>query len=388
MGNKKDILNLELHNFSLKDEIYEESRALAKLDESELEAIKKRAKLFVEKLKGFSVNSEEFRDYQKAIYHLADEASRANLRAVNHFLDRPAIITSTNNFNNINPVSNNLTKLKEILENELDPKNISKEKTKKLFGIFEIKNDVLKEYFLRFQKKQFDIKIIMDILSSAHLDIDKDNASLEVEKQHIVEHITRIEKYIFFAIELEKALKNEMENIKRENLDKSYVIEREFLEIIRQKRKDLIKRQALNLHGYKIYNYLEENNNELIKGIDEIVENITFTLNSAIKLAQKLANQKINLDELKKPNYTNFIKTNHNSCAITKEHKSINSIEELKESFKRNYEIIDAVNEYKKRALTDIENSTQTLKKEVEKLKKSVKIESFTPTIRNQILFN
>ena len=159
--------------------------------------------------------------------------------------------------------------------------------------------------------------------------------------------------------------------------EKARVVREEMLFYARQKVTDLLTQLAVNIQGYLALDMIRKNNLELTKGVDRATTTTVSALRTAVIVAQALANQKLVLDQIGALNATtgNLIAT---TSELLREqtgqiHQQAASgtieIAKLQQAFANIYQTMDAIADFKSKALLAMQTTVTTLSDEVAKSK-------------------
>lgn len=145
----------------------------------------------------------------------------------------------------------------------------------------------------------------------------------------------------------------------------------------RQKVTDLLTQMAVNMQGYLALDLVRKNNLELVKGVDRATTTTVSALRTAVIVAQALANQKLVLDQIAALNTTtgNLIAGTSELLREQSGHihqqaaSSTIELAKLQQAFNNIYQTMDAMADFKVKALASMQTTVDTLSQEVEKSK-------------------
>jgi uncharacterized protein YaaN involved in tellurite resistance len=131
------------------------------------------------------------------------------------------------------------------------------------------------------------------------------------------------------------------------------------------------------VQGYLALDLVRKNNLELIKGVDRATTTTVAALRTAVIVAQALGNQKLVLDQIGALNTTtgNLIASTSEllrdqSAAIHRQAASSTiEIAKLQQAFANVYQTMDAISDYKVKALDAMQRTVDALTGEVAKSK-------------------
>lgn len=222
-----------------------------------------------------------------------------------------------------------------------------------------------KKYFNKIKQEESDIAKSVKELEKKKKILERDNITLEIEINNILE-ITKIidEEYengIIFKEEIIKIIENAN---KEQDQTKAKYYTQTVLEPIEKKLFDLQQMSLVKKQSGIALEVIRNNNKEIIRNIERITDVTFVALNTAIIVAEALYNQRISLKkitELEKGT-ENFAK--NVGKAVKKEENRINnsSIEDLKKAFDDAYSVIDDAQIQNKKVLPENELKLMELK--------------------------
>jgi uncharacterized protein YaaN involved in tellurite resistance len=185
----------------------------------------------------------------------------------------------------------------------------------------------------------------------------------------------RLEKYIHIGKKLDGELATRAAALEAPDPEKARIVREEMLFYTRQKVTDLLTQMAVNIQGYLALDLIRKNNLELMKGVDRATTTTVSALRTAVIVAQALANQKLVLDQISALNTTtgNLIASTSEmlrdqSTAIhTQAASSTIDIAKLQLAFANIYQSMDAIADFKTKALGSMQTTVDTLSGELAK---------------------
>jgi len=153
------------------------------------------------------------------------------------------------------------------------------------------------------------------------------------------------------------------------------VVREEMLFYTRQKVTDLLTQLAVNIQGYLALDLVRKNNLELVKGVDRATTTTVSALRTAVIVAQALNNQKLVLDQISALNTTTGNLINATSEMLRDQGTAIQQqaasstieIATLQKAFANVYQSMDAIGEFKTKALASMQTTVDTLGSEIAK---------------------
>ena len=308
-----------------------------------------------------------------AVHNLGDADIRASAAVSNSLLNRPAAAMSSGPFDPKSQISTSLVKLRRTVE-DLDPTQQGLFGKKNLWGTLPFGN-TLRDYFHKYESSQKNLDAIIQSLYSGQDELQKDDASLEQEKANVWAIKGRLEQYIYMAGALDQQVSAKIASIQSSDPDRAKELQTDVLFYVRQKRQDLLTQLAVNTQGYLAMNLVEQNNRELIKGVDRATTTTVSALRTAIIVAQALANQKLVLNQINALNTTtsNLIESTsemlkqQSGQVYQQAADSTVNLQKLQNAFNNIYQSIDAIDMYKVQALDNMQKTVDALTTEIDK---------------------
>lgn len=228
----------------------------------------------------------------------------------------------------------------------------------------------VKKYFSKIKQEETDIAKSIKELEKKKKILERDNITLEIEVNNIVDIIKIIdEEYENGVIFKEEIIKIIDEATKKQDQTKAKYYNQAVLEPIEKKLFDLKQMSLVKKQSGIALEVIRNNNKEIIRNIERITDVTFVALNTAIIVAEALYNQKISLKkitELEKGTE----KFMQNVGKAVKEEYSINngSVEDLKKAFYDAYSVIDDVQLQNKKVLPENELKLMELKNKKKEL--------------------
>jgi uncharacterized protein YaaN involved in tellurite resistance len=289
-------------------------------------------------------------------------------------LERPVGTLKNGMFDQGARIGQSLIDLRRQIE-ELDPSRQGDLfSARKLLGLIPLGNRLV-DYFDRYQSSQAHLNAIIESLKRGKDELLRDNASIEQEKVSLWTLMVRLEKYVHIGKKLDTELDARARAFDAGDPEKARVIREEMLFYTRQKVTDLLTQLSVNIQGYLALDLIRKNNLELMKGVDRATTTTVSALRTAVIVAQALGNQKLVLDQITALNTTtgNLIASTSEmlrdqSAAIHQQAASGTiEIAKLQQAFANVYRTMDAISEFKVKALDSMQATVNVLTDEVAK---------------------
>ena len=351
----------------------DEADQLVKLDLTKVPELDAKVNDFVMHVLQTPVNTSVFDEKVKAIHQLGSAEIRASAQIANRMLDRPAKSMDKALFDN-SPIAKSLTELRSVVE-DLDPsRQGSLSSPRKFLGIIPMGKSV-QDYFRKYQSSQTHINAIIESLYHGKDELMKDNASIEQEKVNMWALMHSLRQYIYVGQKIDERLEQKIGELEATDPEKARVVKEELLFYVRQKNMDFLTQLAVNIQGYLALDMIRKNNLELIKGVDRATTTTIAALRTAVMVSQALSSQKLVLDQINALNSTTSSLIESTSVMLKRQtaqvHEQASSssvdMEKLQKAFNNIYETMDAIDDFKVKALGNMQQTVNVLTQEVDK---------------------
>lgn len=253
-------------------------------------------------------------------------------------------------------VVNGLAQLQTQMK-DLDPSGIDFTQKGVIGKLF----NPIKNYFAKFEKADSIIADTVESLGKGKAVLKNDNTTLEIEQLALRDLTKKLAQQIELGMQMDTAITEAIERAKVENVDEERIkfIEEEVLFPLRQKVMDLQQMQAVNMQGIIAMEIVRRNNKELIRAVDRAESVTVSALRIAVTVASALYNQKIVLEKVNAVNEaTNKLigatakMLKDQGATIQQQAMETNiSVDTLRGAFNDTFAALDAVTDYKQKAL-------------------------------------
>lgn len=264
-------------------------------------------------------------------------------------------------------VVNGLAQLQTQMK-DLDPSGIDFIKKGPLGKLF----NPIRNYFAKFEKADDIIADTIEALGRGKATLKNDNTTLEIEQLALRDLTKKLGQQIELGMKMDEAITAAVEKAKTENVDEERIkfIEEEVLFPLRQKVMDLQQMQTVNMQGIIAMEIVRRNNKELIRAVDRAESVTVSALRIAVTVASALYNQKIVLEKVNAVNEATNKLIGATSKMLKEQGASIQqqametnvSIDTLRDAFADTFEALDAVTDYKTKALPQMKATIQEFK--------------------------
>ena len=347
-----------------------------RLKPEDVHVLDEQVRAFIDEVVTLDGNDPKFRETADRIHAMGNKDIEASASVSNRMLERPVRTMKIGLFDSGSDIGKGLIDLRRTIE-ELDPtRQGDLFAPRKLLGLIPLGSKLV-DYFDRYQSSQSHLNAIIEALKHGKDELMRDNAAIEQEKVNLWTLMERLEKYIYLGKKLDGELDAKVRAIEVGDPEKARVIREELLFYARQKVTDLLTQMSVNIQGYLALDLVRKNNLELIKGVDRATTTTVAALRTAVIVAQALGNQKLVLDQISALNTTtgNVIASTsemlRDQSAKIHQQAASSTIEiaKLQQAFQNIYRTMDAIADFKIKALDAMQKTVDTLSTEVTKSK-------------------
>lgn len=329
---------------------------------------------FVTAVTSLDIHGADFKSRVDAIGSMGNAEIAQAAAVSNRMLERPINSLKNGMLDEKSSVSKGLGDLRATIE-KLDPSRQGDLfSPRKLLGFIPMGNKLVR-YFDGYKSAQSHLNAIIESLYRSKDELQKDNAAIETEKTQLWALMKRLEQYVYLGKKLDTSLSAKLDALDATDPDRAKILREDVLFDTRQKVTDLLTQMAVNVQGYLALDLIRKNNVELIKGVERATTTTVSALRTAVIAAQALANQKLVLDQITALNTTtgNIIeataqmlrqqtgKVSEQAAGATVD------VKQLQRAFENIYATMDAVADYKVKALGSMQQTVDALTTEVGK---------------------
>ena len=352
----------------------ESASGRVRLRAEDVSALDAQVRQFIDDITAHDSQDPKFKEAVERIHSMGVKDIEASASVSNRMLERPVKSLENGLFDKGAEIGKGLVDLRRQIE-ALDPSRQGDLfSARKLLGIIPMGNKLV-DYFDKYQSSQSHLNAIIESLKRGKDELLRDNAAIEMEKANLWGLMERLEKYIHIGKKLDAELATRAAALEASDPEKARVVREEMLFYTRQKVTDLLTQMAVNIQGYLALDLIRKNNLELMKGVDRATTTTVSALRTAVIVAQALANQKLVLDQISALNTTtgNLIAgtsemLRDQSTAIHQQAASSTiDIAKLQQAFANIYQSMDAIADFKTKALGSMQTTVDTLSGELAK---------------------
>ncbi len=343
---------------------------LVPLKTEQVTELERRVDSFVDELVAQDAASPEFGKKVDQLTNLGAAEIAAAAGQSNRFLDRPVRAMDKDT-----GIGADLTQLRATIE-DLDPSRKGDLMTKKkLFGIIPFGGNKLRGYFDSYKSAQTHISAILTRLKDGKDELLHDNAAIDQERANLWTAMGKLEQMVHVSKTLDARLEAKALELDYIDPAKAKAIRESALFYVRQRTTDLLTQLAVSVQGYLALDLVKKNNVELVKGVDRASTTTVAALRTAVTVAQALTNQRLVLEQIGALNTTTANMIDSTGELLKTQTAAIHEqaagstipVETLKRAFQNVYDTMDAIDNFKLKALDSMKTTVDTLSSEVEK---------------------
>ena len=352
----------------------ESASGKVRLKPEEVSALDEQVRGFIDDITTHDSQHPKFKEAVERIHSMGSRDIEASASVSNRMLERPVRTLTKGPFESGAQIGQSLIDLRRQIE-DLDPaRQGDLFAPRKLLGLIPLGNKLL-DYFDRYQSSQAHLNAIIESLKRGKDELLRDNAAIEMEKVNLWTLMERLEKYVHIGRKLDAELEAKVSVIQATDPEKARVVREEMLFYTRQKVMDLLTQLTVNIQGYLALDLIRKNNLELIKGVDRATTTTVSALRTAVIVAQALANQKLVLDQVGALNTatgnmiasTSEMLRDQGAAIHQQAASSTIEIAKLQQAFTNIYQAMDAIDDFRGKALGAMQTTVGTLEAEVAK---------------------
>jgi uncharacterized protein YaaN involved in tellurite resistance len=352
----------------------ESASGKVRLKPEEVSALDEQVRGFIDEITTYDSQHPRFKEAVERIHTMGSKDIEASASVSNRMLERPVRTLSKGPFGTGAAIGQSLIDLRRQIE-DLDPSRQGDLfSPRKLLGLIPLGNRLI-DYFDRYQSSQAHLNAIIESLKRGKDELMRDNAAIEQEKVNLWTLMERLEKYVHIGRKLDGELEAKARELEAGDPEKARVVREEMLFYTRQKVMDLLTQLTVNIQGYLALDLIRKNNLELMKGVDRATTTTVAALRTAVIVAQALANQKLVLDQVGALNTatgnmiaaTSEMLRDQGAAIHQQAASSTVEIAKLQQAFANIYQAMDAIDDFRGKALDAMQSTVGTLEAEVAK---------------------
>jgi uncharacterized protein YaaN involved in tellurite resistance len=352
----------------------ESASGKVRLKPEEVSALDEQVRGFIDEITTYDSQHPKFKEAVERIHTMGSKDIEASASVSNRMLERPVRTLSKGPFGTGAAIGQSLIDLRRQIE-DLDPaRQGDLFSPRKLLGLIPLGNKLI-DYFDRYQSSQAHLNAIIESLKRGKDELMRDNAAIEQEKVNLWTLMERLEKYVHIGRKLDGELEAKARELEAGDPEKARVVREEMLFYTRQKVMDLLTQLTVNIQGYLALDLIRKNNLELMKGVDRATTTTVAALRTAVIVAQALANQKLVLDQVGALNAatgnmiaaTSEMLRDQGAAIHQQAASSTIEIAKLQQAFANIYQAMDAIDDFRGKALDAMQSTVGTLEAEVAK---------------------
>jgi len=264
------------------------------------------------------------------------------------------------------------------MRGHLDKLNPGKEgdlfQPQKLLGIFPYGNK-LQAYFRKYQSASTQLQKSMEQLYAARDDMQRDVVDIEATRSKLWDAMQKLGAAIHFAETLDARLHAKVEALKATDAPRAKALEQEVLFYVRQNLQDMLTQQAVCTNGYLALDVLKKTGREVMNGCNRVATTGMSALAVAQTVARATGNQIQVMDMLSGVNSTiegliaesgRQLNTHVEKTTQFAQNPMI-GIEKLKEMFDQTFKAMDAMDDFRSKAITVMGQNNAMIKDQLAK---------------------
>jgi len=272
---------------------------------------------------------------------------------------------------------------------QLDDLNPGKEgdllQPKKLLGLIPYGNK-LQAYFRKFESAGDQLKKAMTQLYAARDDVQLDIADIESTRAKLWEAMQKLAAAAHFAESLDTQLAAKVSALEANDPQRAQALRQEVLFYARQNLTDILTQQAVCVNGYLALDVLKKTGREMVNGCTRVATTGMSALAVAQTVARATGNQIQVMEMLQGVNTTigNLISetgrqlNQHVDATAQFASNPMIGIEKMQEMFDQTYKAMDAMDNFRAKAIDSMGQNNKIMKEQV------AKSEQYVDRVRQQ----
>ncbi|MCL2090796.1 MAG: toxic anion resistance protein [Micrococcales bacterium] len=335
------------------------------------------ARQWVAELSGLTPRSPRFQDKVREIESVARDESKAVSQSTSRMLERPvaALDGARGTGGTVQArAAGSLAELRLQVE-RLAPSSAGLSRPRKLLGVIPFgAGDKITAYFERYRSAQSQLDAILRALTAAQDELTKDSAAIEVEKVRLWELMEVLARNAVLLAAAARELQGLIDRTPDD--DSKTALTSDALFAAQQRRQDVLTLLAVSMQGHLAFGMLQDNNAELIKGIERAQTTTLVALRTAIIVSQALSSQALVLNQISGINATtsDLISASTSllssqEVAVQQQADSTAGLAKLQEAFDSTFAAMDAVDRLRAGAAVELGKTVEVLEGQVERAK-------------------
>ena len=326
---------------------------------------------FIDALVTEDIHSDAFKAKLDSAFRLGkEEASMASNLMTGRFMERNFVgVESSAAFKAIGELRGHLDDLNPGKEGDLFSKQ-------KILGIIPFGNK-LQAYFRKYESAATQLNKSMEQIYTARDEMQKDEVEIESLRSKLWEAMQNLKAAIEFSQQLDNKIADKVVSLKVSQPERAKAMEQEVLFYARQNLSDMLTQQAVCVNGYLALDVLKRTAREMQNGCTRVATTGMSALAVAQTVARATGNQIQVMDMLKGVSGTieNLIaesgKALNTHVERTAEFSSnpLLGIEKVKEMFDQTFRAMDAMDNFRSKAIETMGKNNQLMTEQVARAK-------------------
>ena len=326
---------------------------------------------FIDALVTEDIHSDAFKAKLDSAFRLGkEEASIASNLMTGRFMERNFVgVESSAAFKAIGELRGHLDDLNPGKEGDLFSKQ-------KILGIIPFGNK-LQAYFRKYESAASQLNKSMEQIYTARDEMQKDEVEIESLRSKLWEAMQNLKAAIEFSQQLDNKIADKVVSLKVSQPERAKAMEQEVLFYARQNLSDMLTQQAVCVNGYLALDVLKRTAREMQNGCTRVATTGMSALAVAQTVARATGNQIQVMDMLKGVSGTieNLIaesgKALNTHVERTAEFSSnpLLGIEKVKEMFDQTFRAMDAMDNFRSKAIETMGKNNQLMTEQVARAK-------------------
>lgn len=336
---------------------------LEPLPPTEAQELVQRAATWLKTVAALNPHSQEFQNEIIAIGNVARSAFESTAQTSSRFMDHSLQDAKASGRTGEKKVSQSLADLRNVMDELAPDSQTFAERALKWVPGF----NAIKKYFHSFESNQKQLNAVLQSLDKGQEQLQLDNAELAVERRKLWDDLHRLQRASVLLEQIDTQVVDKVAQLKASgDVEHANGLERDLLFAVRQRHQDVQTQIAVTVQAYLSMGIIDENNRQLIQGVDRAKTTTVTALRTAVMTAQALENQKLVLDQIDAVNKTTNDLINRTSAMLANnstrvQEQAVSSgvqVETLQKAFDSLFATMDGIDQFRLKAN---ENFAQTI---------------------------
>lgn len=347
---------------------------LEKLPATVTNELKERAQQWLGTVAALNPHSQEFQAEVAAIANVARKTFESTATTSSRFMEKSLQDAKASGSSSEQKVSKSLLELRTVMDDLAPTEDTFASKALGWVPGF----NAIKKYFRSFESNQKQLNAVLVSLDQGQENLQRDNAELAVERRKLWDDLHALQRATVLLEQIDEQVVLKANELKAAGkVEQANSMERDVLFAVRQRRQDVQTQIAVTIQAYLSMGIIDENNRQLILGVDRAKTTTVTALRTAVITAQALENQKLVLDQIDAVNKTTNDLINRTSTMLANnstrvQEQAVSSgveVETLQKAFDSLFATMDGIDQFRSKANENFSQTINVLQSQIDRAK-------------------